>query len=113
MSINPDVDYSAESTIKIPIMLNMFRVLKDKPPSTEIKWLMGASILCSNNDASNSLIRFSSEKPVERDQYVDALQQINATMATLGAKNTYINAPLYTGDKKLVFSIPAPKTSPD
>jgi len=113
MTLNPDVPYAAESTIKIPILLNMFRTLKDTSPSTEIKWLMGASILCSNNDASNSLIRFSSDKPVKRDEYIDGMQQINATMAALGAKNTYINAPLLTGDKDLVFSIPAPKTSPD
>ncbi len=113
MALNPDVAYAAESTIKIPILVNMFRTLKDTPPSTEIKWLMGASILCSNDDASNSLIRYSSNKPAERDQYIEALQQINATVATLGIRNTYINAPIYTGDKNLVFSIPAPKTQPD
>src|SRR5260221_9903628 len=113
ISINPDIAYSAESTIKIPIMLNMFRVLKDKPPSDQIKWLMCPSILCSNNDASNALIRYSSAKPVDRDGYIEGLQEIINTVTMLGAKNTFINAPIDVGDKNLYFHIPPPKTSPD
>ncbi len=113
MSINPDVAYAAESTIKIPIMLNMFRVLSGTPPSNDIKWDMGASVLCSNNDASNTLIKLTSNKSTTRDQFLDGLQQVTDTAQKLGAKNTYINAPIDVGDPSLYFSGPAPKTSPD
>jgi beta-lactamase class A len=113
LSINPDVAYAAESTIKIPIMLNMFRTLSGAPPDVNIKWDMGASILCSNNDASNTLIELTSSKATKRDRLLDGLQQVTDTVQRLGAKNTYINAPIDVGDPNLYFSGPAPKTSPD
>lgn len=113
LSINPDIAYSAMSTIKIPILLTIFRRL-DFAPDTDIKWLMGASALCSSNSASNFLIQLSGVGNSEtNEQLANGLAQVTNTVQTLGAKNTFIRAPLYVGDKKYEFSIPAPKTSPD
>src|SRR5579859_6147031 len=118
-SINPDVAFSAESTIKIPIMMTQFKELKTDPDTNadptliDTKWLMGASILCSSDDATNGLLALSGSGPDKNSQIKDGLQQVINTVKTLGATNTYINAPIYVGDTSLQFSIPAPKTSPD
>jgi len=108
MAINSDVAFSSLSTIKIPIMLTRFsKLLAD--PNVDTRWLMAASILCSSNSASNFLMQ--QNNPANTLQ--DGLQQVIATSAALGAKNTFIDAPLYVGDKTLQFSIGAPKTHPN
>jgi beta-lactamase class A len=112
MSINPDVAYSSMSTIKIPILLNIFRKLTFAPDN-DTKWLMGASILCSNNSASNYLMQLSGAGNNPGDQLADGLAKVTETVQQLGAKNTYISAPLYVADKAYQFQIPAPKTKPD
>ncbi|MEP7284613.1 MAG: serine hydrolase [Chloroflexota bacterium] len=112
LSINPAVAYSALSTIKIPILLNIFRKLTFAPDK-DTKWFMGASILCSSNSASNYLIQFSGTGNNARDQLANGLSQVTNTVQALGAKNTFISAPLYVGAKDYEFSIPAPTTKPD
>ncbi|MCC7450377.1 MAG: serine hydrolase [Anaerolineae bacterium] len=112
MSINPDVAYSAMSTIKIPILINIFRTLAFAPDK-DVKWLMGASILCSSNSASNYLIQLSGAGNVAREKLANGLNQVTNTVEILGAKNSYISAPLYVGDKNYQFSVQAPKTSPN
>jgi beta-lactamase class A len=112
LSINPDIAYSAMSTIKIPILLNIFRKL-DFAPDRDTKWLMGASILCSGNDASNFLIQLSGAGDSAGTQLANGLNQVTNTVQALGARNTFISAPLYVGDKKYQFSVPRPKTSPN
>jgi beta-lactamase class A len=112
ITINPEIAYSAMSTIKIPILINMFRKLPITPDQN-IKWLMGASILCSSNSASNWLIQLSGQGDAVRSQLASGLEQVTQTAQSLGAKNTFISAPLYVGDPNFQFSIAAPKTSPD
>src|SRR5258706_656364 len=112
VSINPDIAYAAMSTIKIPIMLNIFRKLTFAPDK-DTKWLMGASILCSSNSASNYLIQLSGAGNTARDQLANGLSQVTNTVSAIGAKNTYISAPLYVGAKDYEFSIPAPTTAPN
>ncbi len=112
MAINPDIAYSAMSTIKIPILINIFRKL-DFAPDVNTKWLMGASILCSSNSASNYLIQLSGVGNTAGEQLANGLSQVTSTAKTLGAKNTFISAPLYVGDKNYEFSIQRPKTMPN
>lgn len=112
MAINPDVAFSAMSTIKIPILINRFRTLTFEP-SVELKWLMAASLLCSSNSASNYLMQTSGVGNTENDMLRDGLKQVITTMQALGAKNTFIDAPLYVADKTYQYSIGAPKTNPD
>ncbi|HLY25219.1 MAG TPA: serine hydrolase [Aggregatilineales bacterium] len=112
ININPDVPYSAESTIKVPIMLNIFRKLTFAIDN-DTRWLMAASILCSSNSASNFLMQLAGTGADSGTQLASGIQQVNNTVGALGAANTFISAPLYVGDKKYQFSVPAPKTSPD
>ncbi len=112
MSINPDVAFSAMSTIKIPILLNRFRTLTFEP-SSDLKWLLAASLICSSDSASNYLMQTSGVGNDANAMLRDGLQQVIQTVQALGAKNTFIDAPLYVGDKSLQFNIGAPKTSPN
>jgi beta-lactamase class A len=112
ININPDIAYGAFSTIKIPIMLNIFRKLTFAP-DRDTKWLMGASILCSSNSASNYLMQLSGAGNNARDQLANGLSQVTNTVEVLGAKNTFISAPLYVGAKDYEFSVPAPTTAPN
>ncbi len=112
LSINPDIAYSAMSTIKIPILINIFRSLTFVP-SQDVKWLMGASILCSSNSASNFLIQITGQGDGKQYQMESGLNQVTETAQALGAKNTYITAPLWVGDKSMEFSVAPPRTSPD
>ncbi len=113
MMINANTAFGAWSTIKIPILLTRFRTLT-VDPDKDTKWLMAASILCSSNSASNYLIQGSaSSGSATNELFRSGLAQVISTMQTLGAKNTYINAPLYVSDKAVPFSIGAPKTTSD
>jgi beta-lactamase class A len=94
--INPDIAYSAMSTIKIPILINIFSKLAFAPDD-DVKWLMGASILCSNNSASNFLMQITGTGANEQAKLADGLRQVSKTVEGLGDKYTFINAPLYVG----------------
>ena len=96
MWINPDIAYSSMSTIKIPILINAFRWLTFAPDQ-DVRWLMGASILCSLNSASNFLMQLPGSGSNERAQLADGLRQVTETAAELGARYTFINAPLFVG----------------
>lgn len=111
-TINADTAFSALSTIKIPILITRFSKLV-LDPDRDTKWLMAASILCSSNSASNFLIQASGSGTDDQRGFTTGLQTVMDTMQALGAKNTFIDAPLYVGDKTLQFSIAPPKTNPD
>lgn len=107
LSINPDVQFSAMSSVKIPILINAFRQFKLEI-APDFRWLLGASILCSSNSASNRLMYSFTGSDVGA-----GLRSVNATMKTLGASNTYISAPLIEDVNAAPFSIGAPPTTPD
>lgn len=114
MWINPDIAYSAMSTIKIPILINIFSKLAFAPDN-DVKWLMGASILCSANSASNFLLQIPGQGGNARAKLADGLKQVTETVTALGATYTFINAPLYVGDPNYVWSLtntPPPVPNP-
>ncbi|CAG1014891.1 hypothetical protein ANAEL_05108 [Anaerolineales bacterium] len=96
MWIHPDIAYSAMSTIKIPILINIFSKLSFAPDD-QVKWLMGASILCSNNSASNFLMQIPGQGANERLRLGDGLRQVTETAKSIGANYTFITAPLWVG----------------
>lgn len=104
LSILADVAHSAVSTIKIPIMVNLFRqqLLVDQ----DTAFLLTASILCSENSASNFLMQIPGAGQTVNAQLSDGLRQVSCTAQELGAEHTYISAPLTVGDPSLVFEAP-------
>lgn len=124
VNILGDVAFSAASTIKVAILIDYFRHLWNSVPQDEA-WLMANSLLCSNNSSSNLLMKIIGERlPTEQQQEVNSASSTDPTFAGiadvtqtaqyLGAKNTYISAPLYLGIQgQQLGSIPAPQTSPN
>jgi hypothetical protein len=96
VSILGDVVHSGISTIKLPIMINAFRDSLSLPE--EYAYLLTASILCSENAASNYLMQFTGEGNSETDQLGAGLNEVSCTAQALGAEHTFISAPLDLGD---------------
>jgi beta-lactamase class A len=104
VSILADVPHSAFSTIKIPIMVNLFRQKLLIDP--ESAYLLTESVLCSNNSSSNLLMQVAgatSDATDEEAQLRAGLNQVSCTAQDLGAEHTYINAPLYVADRTYEF----------
>ncbi|NWF68644.1 MAG: serine hydrolase [Chloroflexi bacterium] len=102
-----DVAFSAASTIKVPIMIDYYRTLAFSPSSDEA-WLLANSLLCSNNYSSNLIMQI-----IGGDNILNGLQDVNNTARYLGARNTYIAAPLVFAADQQPLSIPIPSTTPN
>jgi len=112
MHINSDVAFSAESTIKLPLLVTSFQqATQDFDVYT--KWLLAAMILCSNDSATNKLIQGLGTGNTPRDQMSGGLSTLDQNTRQLGASNTFLTAPLYEPNQSasLIFSIPQPKTN--
>ena len=110
LSINPDIAFTASSTIKIPIMVSVYSHANGKVDDqlgTELKDM----IALSNNDAADSLMQ-------SLDKFRGPLI-VTETMQALGLENTFINGYFYPGAGVLkFFTTPANqrtdvKTDPD
>ncbi|MFQ3567365.1 MAG: serine hydrolase [Aggregatilineales bacterium] len=102
-----DVAFSAASTIKMGILIDFYRDLLFQP-NDDYAFLMVQSLLCSNNSSSNLIMQI-----IGRDNLFAGIAQVTNTMQYIGARNTYISAPLYLGGDQVLGSIPAPRTSPN
>jgi len=101
VTIQPDVVYSAASTIKIPIMVNLFRQMLIVDQDPNVAFLLTASILCSDNSASNLLMQVAGGLEVTADANTmlgAGLNQVSCTAQELGAVRTFISAPIDLGD---------------
>ncbi len=102
VSILGDVAYSAVSTIKVPIMINVFRYnLTSLSPDTA--YLLTESLLCSNNASSNFLIQGTGTAADAELMMRDGLNKVSCTAQGLGAEHTYISAPLYVADRSYEY----------
>jgi hypothetical protein len=113
VNILGDVAFSAASTIKLPIIIDYFRTLLFAPSQDEA-WLMANSLLCSNNSSSNLMMQIIGERVSGRQDIYAGISNVTNTAQFLGARNTYITAPLYLGvEGQELGSIPAPPTAPN
>ncbi|MBI1280071.1 MAG: hypothetical protein GC179_18225 [Anaerolineaceae bacterium] len=122
VNINGDVTFSAASTIKVPIVLDYFRQLWVAPTQDEA-WLMANSLLCSNNASSNLMMQITGERAAiqnntdvgdDNKKLFNGISDVTKNVQYLGARNTYITAPLVLGIAgQTLGSIPAPQTSPN
>jgi len=104
IGILEDVRHSGVSTIKIPIMINLFKqkLLMDQ----ESAYLLTESILCSNNASSNLLMQVSGatgDITTAEAQLRNGLNQVSCSAQELGAEQTYISAPLWVADRAYEF----------
>lgn len=107
-----DVPHSMYSTVKIPIMINLFRHELLVPNGSEIAYLLTESILCSNNSSSNLLMQVVGDGYSTDDLLRDGLRQVSCTAQELGAAHTYISSPIDVGvdTPRIEADICRPKT---
>lgn len=111
INLNGDVAFSAASTIKVPILIDYFRLLS-LAPTDEESFLMANSLLCSNNSSSNLIMQIIGGG-TENDLF-RGIGSVTETAQYLGARNTFITAPLFLGvEGQQLGSIAAPQTSPN
>jgi beta-lactamase class A len=103
VAIRADVPHSAVSTIKIPIMVNLFRQKLLLTSDPQAAYLLTESVLCSNNSSSNFLMQLSGVGNDFESALRDGLNQVSCTAQALGAEHTYISAPLYVADRAYEF----------
>lgn len=106
INILGDVAFTAASTIKVPILVDYFRVL-DGEPTQDDAWLMANSLLCSANSTSNLIMR---DIIGGGDQF-RGIADVTQLMQNLGIRNTFITAPFVDGSAgQQLGSIAAPAT---
>jgi beta-lactamase class A len=109
VNLNGDVAFSAASTVKVPILIDYFRTLT-LAPTDEEAYLMANSLLCSNNASSNLIMQIIGGG----ENIFQGISSVTQTAQFLGARNTYLTAPLYLGvEGQELGSIAAPPTSPN
>ncbi len=86
---NADVALAGMSLVKVPILINTYRVL-DNPPDIEQTKLITQTTALSSNFAANLLLRLISE---QNDPYVGA-DVVTQSMRDLSLYNTFIAVPI-------------------
>lgn len=110
VNILGDVAFSAASTVKVSILIDYFRNLLFAPNDDEA-FLMAESLLCSNNSSSNLLMQIIGGGT--DTSLAAGIANVTNTARFIGARNTFLSAPLFLGGDQQLFSIPAPTTSPN
>jgi len=87
--LTPEIAFSADSTIKIPILVESYRRLSE-PISSEYAGLIEDMIIRSDNAAPDKLMSSLMDKTL-------GPLEITKTMKALGLKNTFLAGMFYTG----------------
>ncbi len=102
--IAPGIAFTAASTMKIPIMVSVFRRIEE-PASLEVTNLLESMIELSENDPADRLMQ------VVLDPRLGPLE-LTADMQTLGLRNTFLAGYFYPGAPLLrSFTTPANQRS--
>ncbi len=86
---NEDVAIAGMSLVKVPILINTYRVL-DEPPNVEQTKLISETTALSSNFAANLLLQTIAGEP---DAYLGA-DIVSQSMRDLGIYNTFIAVPI-------------------
>ena len=87
IAINGDVAYAGTSTLKIPILEQVYRVM-DAPPGVETSKIISETMMHSGNFTANLMLG----KIGDGDWDV-GVQRMNQAFKTLGMKNTFMATP--------------------
>lgn len=90
--INGDVAYAGMSILKIPIMLETYRCLKNDP-DVETAKLLRETMITSGNFTANLLLRQIGACHQGQENAFDGVAVLNETLAYLGLENTFMATP--------------------
>ncbi len=92
VAINADVAYAGTSTLKIPILTQVYRVL-DGPPDPDTRKIISETMQLSGNFTANLMLGIIGD-----GDWNAGVRAMNQAFKTLGMKNTFMAAPY---DRKL------------
>ncbi len=92
LGINEHILHDATSIIKIGILINYFRHAITEPTG-DVKYLLAAAVICSDNGAANNLMYLTSQD----QSYIDGIRRVDQTLCEAGAVHTQITANLDIG----------------
>jgi beta-lactamase class A len=95
IGINEEVAYAAMSTLKIPILIEVYRRL-NAAPDTQMQALISDMMLQSGNYSSNQLLGFIGDGDPER-----GAQVLTDSLRRLGLHNTFMAAPFYSPTEQI------------
>lgn len=109
INILSDVAFSAASTNKVGIMIDLFRQINREMNQDEA-FLLANSLLCSNNSSSNRIM----EVFLGNGNIFAGIASVTNTVQAIGAKDSFLIAPFYEGvaSQQLGY-IEAPDTNPN
>lgn len=100
LSTQPDIAFTGASTIKIPILVSVFKRVDDPTPD-DVTNLLQAMIEKSDNTATDTVM----EKYIDKDR---GPLEVTADMQALGLNNTFLGGYFYNGAPLLQkFNTPA------
>jgi beta-lactamase class A len=109
INIQGDVAFSAASTSKVGIMIDLYRTL-NREPNRDEAFIMANSLLCSANSSSNRIM----ESFLGNGNIFSGIASVTNTVQNTGASNTFLTAPFVEGVVgQELGSIAAPETHPN
>ena len=87
IAINPDVAYAGTSTLKVPILAQVYRKL-DAPPGIETSKIISETMMHSGNFTANLMLGIVGDGDWDR-----GVAEMNRQFKALGMKNTFMAAP--------------------
>lgn len=87
IAINADVAYAGTSTLKIPIMEQVYRKL-DQPPGIDTSKIISETMMHSGNFTANLMLGIVGDGDWDR-----GVAEMNKSFKTLGMKNTFMATP--------------------
>ena len=94
LQFGEEIAFSGTSLTKIAILIELYRQL-DYPPPNELALLIANTMICSDNRATNELLRIVGHG----DELAGALQ-VTETIHALGLAKSYISAPYAIPDEE-------------
>lgn len=92
IAINADLPMSGMDLLKLPIVLETYRLLEQEPTLTQAGWISSTLSADLSNEGANQLLRFIAGQDDPRP----GAQQVTQTMQRLGLVNTFIVLPYDT-----------------
>ena len=102
---DPEIAFAGMSTMKIPIMLELYRSVLDEPPDIETTKLLTETLGLSGNFTANLLLRLIGGGAIGNEW--QGADQVTATLRELGLRNTFMATPYDTERLPRTYSTPA------
>lgn len=105
VAIDPDIAFAGMSTMKIPIMMELYRSVIDGQPDVETTKLLTETLGLSGNFTANLLLRLVGGGAIGNEW--QGADKVTQTLRALGLENTFMATPYDTEALPRTYSTPA------